>query len=257
MYIENIKYAMHDFFGGGHMILRRSFSLASIFSLLLILVLTFNNLIVNAASPTKTYNLADLYYAKSVDPIHYYNNQLNDSDDSYPIQEGSVTVNIQCTLSTPTLGKGTVITLTGIPQDAYNFIKGEQYTVGFSEGESFTEYGNYYTTIHGKSYSNGTISYRVLTDNEPVQITFGYWNGGDEGGFDTAYTINRDGTIEGGCYDIDSDSFLKTFILNDNNFNAYIYYKCNPDLQETIGSNPQDLYNHWITVGKNEGRRAI
>ena len=242
----------------------------SALTLVIFAILPVNSTISKAADAAKVYNLAVCYFSSNVDPIHYYKGQLdeNPADEDYYISgyDNMITVNVQCSLSTSNIGAGTVITLTGIPNDCINFMSNELYTVGISEGQSFTEYGRWLPTISGKNYSNGTLSYTVKNSNEPITITFGYWHGGDDGGFDTSYTINPDGTIEGGCYcELNEDygygfgfnNHLETFILNDNTFNAFVYYMCNKDIQTVIGSNPQDLYNHWITVGKAEGRRAI
>ncbi len=49
---------------------------------------------------------------------------------------------------------------------------------------------------------------------------------------------------------------LKKASVNNDEFNAYTYYSNNADLQTAIGANPQKLYEHWITYGKAEGRKA-
>lgn len=50
---------------------------------------------------------------------------------------------------------------------------------------------------------------------------------------------------------------LLTSPLNNNEFNAYIYYTRYPDLQQAIGPNAEMLYYHYINIGKSEGRTAI
>ena len=49
---------------------------------------------------------------------------------------------------------------------------------------------------------------------------------------------------------------LKNTSVNTSDFNAYIYYSNNPDLQAAIGADATALYEHWITYGKSEGRIA-
>lgn len=49
---------------------------------------------------------------------------------------------------------------------------------------------------------------------------------------------------------------LKNASVNTSDFNAYIYYSNNPDLQAAIGADATALYEHWITYGKSEGRIA-
>ena len=49
---------------------------------------------------------------------------------------------------------------------------------------------------------------------------------------------------------------LKNATVNTSDFNAYVYYTSNPDLQTAIGADAKALYNHWQQYGKAEGRIA-
>ena len=49
---------------------------------------------------------------------------------------------------------------------------------------------------------------------------------------------------------------LKNAAVNTAEFNAYVYYSSNPDLQTAIGTDAKALYNHWQQYGKSEGRKA-
>lgn len=49
---------------------------------------------------------------------------------------------------------------------------------------------------------------------------------------------------------------LKSYAGNTEEFNAYMYYTSNPDLQTAIGADGIALYNHWLQFGKAEGRIA-
>ncbi len=51
-------------------------------------------------------------------------------------------------------------------------------------------------------------------------------------------------------------SSLANASVNNEEFNAKVYYDRYPDLQATIGADAKALYNHWITYGKVEGRIA-
>jgi len=49
---------------------------------------------------------------------------------------------------------------------------------------------------------------------------------------------------------------LKNSSVNTADFNAYVYYTNNVDLQTAIGADANALYNHWQQYGKAEGRKA-
>lgn len=49
---------------------------------------------------------------------------------------------------------------------------------------------------------------------------------------------------------------LKTASVNNAEFNAFTYYTNYKDLQTAIGADANALYNHWISFGKAEGRKA-
>ncbi|MBE5830948.1 MAG: hypothetical protein E7306_04315 [Butyrivibrio sp.] len=49
---------------------------------------------------------------------------------------------------------------------------------------------------------------------------------------------------------------LKNSSVNSADFNAYVYYANNSDLQTAIGADANALYNHWQQYGKTEGRKA-
>ena len=186
------------------------------------------------------------------------------------------TINIVISTSTTTLQKGTILTISGLPTDAANWATyNELYSVEISQ----SYFGNYnhenqksYGGESGVIYNNGTVVY-TLTSDSPVEIIFGGWAGDLEGGLDESYTISTNGVLAGSGLGTYFDEFgtvvtfdeeeeyenyhLSKFVLNSSDFNALSYYLNNPDLQTSIGANPQDLYNHWITVGKSEGRKAI
>lgn len=50
---------------------------------------------------------------------------------------------------------------------------------------------------------------------------------------------------------------LKTYKGNTAEFNAYVYYKNNVDLQTAIGANGDALLKHYNEYGKKEGRIAV
>lgn len=49
---------------------------------------------------------------------------------------------------------------------------------------------------------------------------------------------------------------LKNASVNSAEFNAYVYFTNNADLQTAIGADANALYNHWQQYGKTEGRKA-
>ena len=125
-------------------------------------------------------------------PVTYMNQYVQTPSESG--EDGMNTANIEVTLSTDSLQKGTVVTVSGIPTDCINFQEDDNYTVVISEGDAVsTTYGGWYD---GKAYDNGTLSYTVQTDEPSLSIAFGQWRMKDASGQDACYVINADGSIE-------------------------------------------------------------
>ena len=210
---------------------------------LLLFIAPSNVLYSNAEDGVMTYNM----------PVCYFYEYTPSAANS--LFSGIHTVNVQATLSTPTLQQGTVVTLTGIPTDSIYFEVDDFYTVEFAEGGSLVKtYGGWY---NGDPYENGTITYVMQTGEPTLKITFGSWRQKEANGLDSYYVINADGTMTGSCYEANDPDryamfgegynvYLETFVLNSDQFNALSYYMDNPDLQTQIGPNPQNLYNHWL-----------
>lgn len=135
---------------------------------------------VNAAEP-KTIDL----------PVSYMNKFLPGPSETN--EEGMNTANIVATFSTDTIQKGTVITLTGLPEDCINFQADDKYTVTFKEEGGITKtYGGWYD---GESYEAGTVSYTVQSDGETLSISFGDWRMKCGSGQDACFKIGADGKV--------------------------------------------------------------
>jgi len=192
-----------------------------------------------------------------------------DSGKSYTLstQNQSVTANVTMTMSTSTIKKGTVITLTGIPYNSFNN-GGDYENVDIAQRDS--KYNNHYEKSYGgeskTKIKDGKVTYTVQSGSYPVMIWFGSWVGDGEGGMDAVYTINTDGTVTDFAMQTISPnaapaatadtSGLANASVNNAEFNAKVYYDNNPDLQTAIGADAQALYKHWQTYGKAEGRKA-
>jgi hypothetical protein len=183
----------------------------------------------------------------------------------YTTQKQSTAANVTLTMSTSKLQKGTVITLTGIPNGSFN-------NGGGYENVDIAQRDNKYNDIYEKSYGgesktkikDGKVTYTVQSASYPVMIWFGSWVGNGEGGMDAVFTINTDGTVvdmmlqpisPNAAAPADT-SALANASVNNAEFNAKVYYDSNPDLQTAIGADAQALYNHWVQYGKAEGRKA-
>lgn len=159
-------------------VIRKSGSIVSVVIMMaLVLALPIN---VRAAE-AKSYTM----------PVSYMNKYV-----SVPSQtnvEGINTANVVATISSDELGKGTVVTLTGIPSDSINFQANDEYTVVFTEGDSIsTTYGGWYD---GAEYDDGTIVYTLQTDEPTLSISFGDWRMKDASGKDASYVISADGVV--------------------------------------------------------------
>ena len=125
-------------------------------------------------------------------PVKYMNQYIPSPSQSN--EEGMNTADVVVSLSTDTLQKGSVITLTGIPTDCINFQANDSYTVVFTEADGTSKtYGGWY---NGESYDNGTLSYTVQSDSPSLSISFGEWHMKDASGMDASCVINADGSIE-------------------------------------------------------------
>lgn len=132
------------------------------------------------AAELKTYNL----------PVSY----INKYSDFPTIGENSMNkVNINVTISTDIIKKGTVITLSGMPNDCINFQENDKYAVTITEDDVITaNYGGWYD---GLEYDNSFISYVVQTDEPTLTISFGTWQMKYLSGMDAKYIINPDCSI--------------------------------------------------------------
>ena len=269
--IDKIGFAVidEDYFNNSAIVFlqEKEFSMIKIFwkksislSLVLVIAAFFVapwNSILSQATGVKVYNA----------PIVYYNANYNSDR----------TCNITISLSTDTIGKGTIVTVKGMPAE-YTYTENDyrvifyEYTDSSEEYFSYSLYGNPNIELNPIVYANNTINYRIKNDVSRITIGFGGYADAGEGTY-IDYTIYKDGTIEqeqhlfnindeyNDLEDIGYISWeeyvLSKFDLNSSVFNAYAYYLNNPDLASLYGANPQDLYNHWVNRGKTEGRVAI
>lgn len=173
------------------------------------------------------------------------------------------TANITISLSSTTLKKGTIVTVSGLPTDDLVYsLNGAQYSIkigqcninnGMYYDNVISYGGSYYYGYHNTAYSaDGTVRFQ-LVNNSPVKIIFGsrletYGNFTSHI-YDDMYYIGTNGSLY--------QSELITSPLNNSEFNAFVYYMYNPDLQAYIGEKPQALYNHWVKSGKAENRKAL
>ena len=185
----------------------------------------------------------------------------------YTSQTQSATANVTMTVSTDKIKKGTVITLTGIPNGSFNNGGGYE-NVDFAQRDS--NYNDYYEKSFGgeskTKIKDGKVTYTVQSGSYPVMIWFGAWDDGWSGGMDAVFTISMDGTVTDMANAVVSPnataaatadtSSLANASVNNAEFNAKVYYDNNPDLQTAIGADAQALYKHWQTYGKAEGRKA-
>ncbi|SFI32789.1 hypothetical protein SAMN04487830_1437 [Pseudobutyrivibrio sp. OR37] len=148
----------------------------------LILLTPYNNIRTVMAAEAKSFTL----------PVSYMNKYADAPSENNEL--GMNTVNVIATLSTSTIQKGTVITLSGLPEDCINFQVNDDYTVVIKEGDKVTKtFGGWYG---GEAYEDGQISYVVQTDETAITISFGEWKTKNLSGQDAEYTVSADGIIE-------------------------------------------------------------
>ena len=200
----------------------------------------------------------------------------------FPEPEKAATSNITMTISTATLKKGTVITLSGVPSGCYMYDGGyEQVDIEESDSAnnliSSTYFGSIPTSIDEPTIpiKNGTISYKLKNNASRVSVRFGSWSEGfgGSGGMDACYSIYKSGKvflhvaenqvevkgtsgIAAATATTTTPSSLANASVNNSEFNAQTYYDNYADLQAAIGPNAQALYDHWVKYGKAEGRKA-
>lgn len=197
----------------------------------------------------------------------------------FPEPEKAATSNITMTISSPTLKKGTVITLSGIPSGCCMYDGGYE-QVDIEECNSAKDlitsssFGSIPTSMGDPTIpiKNGTISYKLKNNASYVSVRFGSWTEGfgGSGGMDACYTIYKSGKLflhvaenqveiigtTAATPTTATPSSLANASVNNSEFNAQTYYDNYADLQAAIGPNAQALYDHWVKYGKAEGRKA-
>jgi len=124
-------------------------------------------------------------------PVSYFNQYSQKATDNN--DDIKNLTNITLTSSTNVLQKGTVITITGVPEDSIYFQEDDNYTVTIYEGQDIsTVYGGWYD---GLEYDNGTIVYTIQTDIDYLGISFGDWQTKFSSGRDAYYLISADGSV--------------------------------------------------------------
>ena len=187
---------------------------------------------------------------------------------TYNAGSGVVSATITMTVSTSSIKKGTVITLSGIPKNSANGNRTgyEDVVITQLDSEGYVRWAQEYgRTDDSDSVVNGAVTYTVNSSEFPVHIFFGKyydiwgWKGTDDGSYyislkgvvtDEAGNVIASNVASGVSNDLEKSTF------NNAEFNAKVYYDNNPDLQTAIGADAQALYKHWQTYGKAEGRKA-
>ncbi len=175
--------------------------------------------------------------------------------------------NLTMTYSTDTVGRGTVITITGIPSGAY-LSNGGYEMIDFVEvNDQGQDLAITYFGIDGGSViDKGSLTYTVKNDPAGIHLLIGAYknNSGQlvsEGWFaldknGIVLDMNTKKEIVGKSAPAADTSGLANAKVNNSEFNAQVYYDQNPDLQVAIGADAPALYDHWVNYGKAEGRKA-